>query len=1032
MSDEDDEFGDGGVDVAVLAELDRWEAGAGGGVRWPATHEAPCVVSDAVPPAARGAVPSATATVRATTPPAHPTPPASPTPTIPSSLLQAFDMVDAAQQLHPEDAATSQRHAADTATPHRAVPRPPSTPRSRPDATPSSSGLVQQGLFGRAVQPGVSGEPRPSSPVQASQGHLSLAPGGRGAQPRVKTWDHAAFRRGRNRRRGRPESDEDAPHSDAGSDAGAAAARGMRPALDREQARTWIYPTNKPLRAYQLNIVRKALFHNVLVALPTGLGKTFIAAVVILNMFRWFPRGKIIFVAPTRPLVAQQQQACHSICGLPWDVAIELTGSTRRTIRDDEWQTKRIFYMTPQTFENDLLATTSDPRDVVCVVVDEAHRATGNYSYCNVVRHLMYHNPHFRLLALTATPGGTAERVQEVVDNLHISRIEIRTEDALDLQPYLHRKREDLVAVRLTPPLAALRAAWAELMAVYFEPLVKHGVLRAGDPAQLRAFAVRAAATDAHGRAVLARHPFLRQNITQLAAMAQAMQYLQEQSVRVFCDRVRALAQPPAGKRPRRDTTFSAANPRFRRVIEMVDALSEHGVVAEHPKMTVLRNTITAHFAAAQDTRVMVFCTFREVVAEIVAMLKAAGLRAAPFIGQSTDSKGNRGYTQRVQEQVVRDFQDGTFELLVATSIGEEGLDIGEVDLIVCYDAVRDSVRTLQRIGRTGRRRDGRIAVLMSEGREEANWRHSKDSYKHVQRLVRAADSIELYTDVPRLVPADVQPESLMCEVDQPAFEPGCLRRGVRKEKTAGARKAKPARAAVRGSPAKQASMASFCRASEVHRGIHAPTSSTAESRSAAHWSDDSDDAELASGVSMSRSSGGRGAEGVSEPTGGGASEELSQPALRYAPHPLIARLEEREDDRRVNTASHLFQFTAERDTASEDHGESDESDDGPSTSEENDEDRAHVGDFAPTQHAGYNQQAVYLQSMLSQGAPSLFRRTDRLAALLERRRQAPLSSEADNRSLDEYSHDSFVVSDGEVSWEETQSSGLGAGGGTE
>lgn len=148
----------------------------------------------------------------------------------------------------------------------------------------------------------------------------------------------------------------------------------------------------------------------------------------------------VIFVAPTRPLVAQQQQACHSICGLPWDTAIELTGSTRRSLRDDEWQAKRIFYMTPQTFENDLLSTTCDPKDVACVVVDEAHRATGNYAYCKVIRRLMYHNPHFRILALTATPGSHADKVQEVVNNLHINRIEIRTEDALDIQPYLHTK----------------------------------------------------------------------------------------------------------------------------------------------------------------------------------------------------------------------------------------------------------------------------------------------------------------------------------------------------------------------------------------------------------------------------------------------------------------------------------------------------------------------------------------------------------------------------------------------------------------
>lgn len=61
-------------------------------------------------------------------------------------------------------------------------------------------------------------------------------------------------------------------------------------------------------------------------SLPTGLGKTFIAAVVMYNFFRWYPQGKVIFMAPTRPLVKQQIEACYDIMGIPKDVTAELTG----------------------------------------------------------------------------------------------------------------------------------------------------------------------------------------------------------------------------------------------------------------------------------------------------------------------------------------------------------------------------------------------------------------------------------------------------------------------------------------------------------------------------------------------------------------------------------------------------------------------------------------------------------------------------------------------------------------------------------
>ena len=150
----------------------------------------------------------------------------------------------------------------------------------------------------------------------------------------------------------------------------------------------------------------------------------------------------------------------------------------------------------------------------------------------------------------------------------------------------------------------------------------------------------------------------------------------------------------------------------------------------------------------------------------------------------------------------------------MATSIGEEGLDIGEVDLIVCYDAVRDSVRGLQRIGRTGRMRDGRVVVMTTAEREESNWNQSKASYKNIQNLVRHANTIELYTDVPRLVPSSLQPEPVMCEVEQPPQEPEQLRLSHPKRD---AKQSRPPRK-PRGQPVPNDERSRFCSAAELHR----------------------------------------------------------------------------------------------------------------------------------------------------------------------------------------------------------------------
>ena len=87
------------------------------------------------------------------------------------------------------------------------------------------------------------------------------------------------------------------------------------PGFDYEAGETFIYPTNYPTRDYQFNIIKKCLYKNTLVSLPTGLGKTFIAAVVMYNFYRWYPTKKVVFLAPTKPLVSQQIEACFNIMG---------------------------------------------------------------------------------------------------------------------------------------------------------------------------------------------------------------------------------------------------------------------------------------------------------------------------------------------------------------------------------------------------------------------------------------------------------------------------------------------------------------------------------------------------------------------------------------------------------------------------------------------------------------------------------------------------------------------------------------------
>jgi ATP-dependent DNA helicase MPH1 len=134
-----------------------------------------------------------------------------------------------------------------------------------------------------------------------------------------------------------------------------------------------------------------------------------------------------------------------------------------------------------------------------------------------------------------------------------------------------------------------------------------------------------------------------------------------------------------------------------------------------HPKMETLKLLLLQHFGArmgeGEETRAMVFVTYRDCVDEIVHMLNEESplLKATRFIGQGTDKQGRKGIAQKEQLevctelparmfielwlQVIKKFKAGEFNVLVSTSIGEEGLDIGEVDMIVCYDAQKTPIR---------------------------------------------------------------------------------------------------------------------------------------------------------------------------------------------------------------------------------------------------------------------------------------------------------------------------------------------------
>jgi ATP-dependent DNA helicase MPH1 len=558
--------------------------------------------------------------------------------------------------------------------------------------------------------------------------------------------------------------------------------------LNQDTLNTWWYPTNLgTIRDYQFNITQKGLFHNLLVALPTGLGKTFIAATVMLNWFRWTKDAQMVFVAPTKPLVSQQVSACLDIAGIPRSQTTMLTGGAAPGLRAKEWQSKRVFFMTPQTLINDLKTGIADPKRIVLLVVDEAHRATGGYAYVEVVKFLRRFNQSFRVLALTATPGSTVESVQAVIDGLDISRVEIRTETSIDIRDYVHNRDIEIETFENSDEMIFCM----DLLSTTLRPLVSQlrtmNAYWGNDPMGLTAFGLTKArqqwmGSDAGRNANFGLKGKVNAIFTVLASLAHAIDLLKYHGIVPFYRHILHFKSNTDGQKGGKWQKQVVQDESFKKLLSHLEPWTKNPEFIGHPKLEYLKSVILNHFMDAGEgkenvdgngrpaTRVMIFVHFRDSAEEVTRVLQryAPLIRPHVFVGQSS-AKGSEGMDQKTQLSIIEKFKGGTYNTIVATSIGEEGLDIGEVDLIVCYDSSASPIRMLQRMGRTGRKRAGRIALLLMKGKEEDNFTKAKDNYEKMQQMIASGTRFTFHDDrSARILPPGIRPVADKRQIEIP------------------------------------------------------------------------------------------------------------------------------------------------------------------------------------------------------------------------------------------------------------------------
>ncbi len=490
-----------------------------------------------------------------------------------------------------------------------------------------------------------------------------------------------------------------------------------------------IRPERLESRLYQEYISAIAVKENTLVVLPTGLGKTAIAAMVMAHRLHGFPNGKAMILAPTRPLAVQHHRFFSEILNLKDDLVLLVTGDVLPIKRKELWRKGRVFSATPQTVENDILTGRLDLSDFVLLVFDEAHRAVGEYPYTLIAKKYVEIARNPRILGLTASPGSNKEKIMQVIENLKISRVEARSRRSPDVREYVADLRVEWVRAELPENY---RSVLEELKALYKELLdklremgmveSKKEYVRLKDLLKLRA---EAAAKDRRASILVAA-------LIKLHYFTDLLETQGPEPAKRYLEKVIKRRRTTASDR------LLLEDFRVMKAWNWINSLPKEEV---HPKLRKLASLLRRE-GIGSGKRGIVFVNYRRTAENVLSYLKERiGISSSLFIGQAS-REGLKGMSQEEQKRIIREFSSGKYDLLIATSVGEEGLDIPEVDLVVFYDAVPSVIRQIQRKGRTGRVRPGKVIVLMSGRREESFYWSTVVKERKVMKTIREISSI--------------------------------------------------------------------------------------------------------------------------------------------------------------------------------------------------------------------------------------------------------------------------------------------------
>ena len=490
-------------------------------------------------------------------------------------------------------------------------------------------------------------------------------------------------------------------------------------------------------REYQKKILEKCKEKNCLVVLPTGIGKTLIALMLTIERMQKFPMEKVLFLAPTRPLVEQHFKYFKEHIPELFGQMNLFTGKIPAKDRKKIWERSDIVFSTPQCIGNDVKNKLYRLENVSLLIEDEAHRCVKNYAYTYVAKAYVEQAKNKRILGMTASPGTDKLTIKKICQSLLIEEVELRTRESADVKEYLQDLEIKIIKIPFPERFSEIRELLNSLYKKNVEDLKQRnlifGPINKVTLIECQKKIMKSLATGS-------KNPNLfhgASSCAQAVKIQHAIELLETQTIHSLSNYFNNLKEQ-ADKNKSKAVKKLVSSAEFTQADNLLNQIKKENL--EHPKLLELKSIIEDKINGGKN-RIIIFCQYRDSIVKISKELNSINkVLARVFVGQAkkinTGEKAT-GLSQEEQQKIIKDFSSGEFNVLCATSIGEEGLDIPEVNTVIFYEPVPSAIRRIQRAGRTARLIPGELIMLVTKGtRDEAFYWASISKEKKMHKAI--------------------------------------------------------------------------------------------------------------------------------------------------------------------------------------------------------------------------------------------------------------------------------------------------------